>query len=416
MMKQLFHRVNLQVTYYGPMQHFSTDNPYIIKIEAATMQAKTGLLLAKTVAVKDLFHIAGQPTTAGNPDWLNSHPLPQKTSPVILSLEQEGACIVGKTITDELAYSLNGQNIHYGTPINGCNPQLLPGGSSSGSAIAVANGSADIGLGTDTGGSIRIPASYNALFGFRPSHGRVSVQNMVELAPSFDTVGWMTRDFATLSKVAEVLLNIKQHVSSHIHFKIGLSEELNACCEQQTEITQILEKLIKSNTNTAIVNVSEVLNFSVLKSASDTFRILQGAEIWQTHGQWIKQNQPNFAPDIAQRFAWCQTITPQQVQHAKVEREAFVKKVNKLFEHLDFIIVPTTPGRPPNLNATESDLTDYRNSLLSLTCIAGLAGLPQLHIPLITAPDYPLGLSIVGKKYDDQGVFNLGHHFMELLA
>src|SRR6187431_1810526 len=169
-------------------------------------RAGSGSLVGLRLGVKDLFHIAGLPTAAGNPDWLASHALPEQTSPVVMQLLNAGAELVGKTQTDELAYSLNGLNIHYGAPINPRSPERLPGGSSSGSAVAVAVGDIDIGLGTDTGGSIRVPASYNGLFGIRTSHGFISSEQMVPLAPLFDSVGWLTRDAKTLALVGEVLL------------------------------------------------------------------------------------------------------------------------------------------------------------------------------------------------------------------
>ena len=113
--------------------------------------------------------------------------------------------MVGRVQTDELAYSLNGCNYHYGTPVNPVTPDRLPGGSSSGSAVAVARGDADVGLGTDTGGSIRVPACYNGLYGIRPTHGRLSSEHMVPLAPRFDTPGWLCRDAETLERVGAIL-------------------------------------------------------------------------------------------------------------------------------------------------------------------------------------------------------------------
>ncbi|HSX85624.1 MAG TPA: amidase family protein, partial [Cellvibrio sp.] len=169
-------------------------------------RAGSGSLAGLRLGVKDLFHIAGLATAAGNPDWLASHPLPEQTSPVVTQLLNAGAELIGKTQTDELAYSLNGLNTHYGAPANPRSPERLPGGSSSGSAVAVAASDIDIGLGTDTGGSIRVPASYNGLFGIRTSHGLISSEQMVPLAPLFDTVGWLTRDAKTLAQVGEVLL------------------------------------------------------------------------------------------------------------------------------------------------------------------------------------------------------------------
>ena len=378
-MKQLFHYLTYNLSFVC-MQHFSANSPYQVQFDPPLTGNNHGPLIQTRIAVKDLFHIAGIPTSAGNPDWLLSHPLPALSSPVVSSLLQNGASIVGKTITDELAYSLNGQNIHYGTPVNCRHPDRLPGGSSSGSATAVANGSADVGLGTDTGGSIRVPASYNGLFGLRPTHGIISTEHMVGLAPEFDTVGWLTRDLATLSKVAQVLLP-NHSTALSLQPKIAFSSALNATCQHHRSLSQLVNKLSCTDV-WHISDISERLNYQYLNNVAYAFRILQGAQIWAQHGEWIMQQQPVFAQDIAARFKWCQTIDLKQITEAKTIQHDFRLLLEQIFSEFDCLLLPTTPGSAPLLSADEQQLADYRNQLLSLTCVAGLGGLPQLHIPL----------------------------------
>ena len=166
----------------------------------------SGRLSGLSFAVKDLFDVAGSITTYGNPDWASTHVAASATAPVVTALLQAGARLVGKTKTVELAYGLTGENVWQGTPLNPRAPGRLPGGSSCGSAAAVAAGLVDFALGSDTGGSVRIPASYCGLFGIRPSHGAVSLAGACPLAPSFDTCGWFTRSAALLAGVGEVLL------------------------------------------------------------------------------------------------------------------------------------------------------------------------------------------------------------------
>ena len=248
--------------------------------------SNSGSLKNIRLGVKDLFHIAGIPTSAGNPDWLDRHAIPTMTAPSVKALLTEGATLIGKTLTDELAYSLEGINQHYGTPINPQAPQRIPGGSSSGSAVAVANGSIDLGLGTDTGGSIRVPAGYNGIYGFRPSHGLVSCQELIPLSPRFDTVGWMTRDMATLKRAAEVLL-LSQNVAKLSHLVVGniegidnwqtAREPLLDVCWEQFESVRYVE-LTKKN----------------LSDASQAFRVLQGREIWRIHGRWNRTTSAQF--------------------------------------------------------------------------------------------------------------------------
>jgi amidase len=395
------------------MHHKRASSPYILKF-TPPLHGEGQPLAQLRVAVKDLFHMAGYPTTAGNPDWLKAHEIPSDTSPVVTVLQNNGASIVGKTITDELAYSLNGQNIHYGTPINPRNPALLPGGSSSGSAVAVAEGSADIGLGTDTGGSIRVPASYNGLFGLRPSHGVVSTEQMVGLAPSFDTVGWMTRDLVTLSKVADVLLTALEQTPIGQIVRLGYSSEINSACAQQSSINKILETT-KTNGSLTWVELSSVLNFNNLEKVAGAFRTLQGAEIWATHGQWIEKQQPTFAADIAARFAWCRDITPEQQQQAVIVQQLFKQQMDNVLTQVDFIVLPTTPGSAPALNLNKADLASYRDTLLSMTCIAGMAGLPQLHLPLKEQINEPMGISIIGAKYQDHQLLAFAKTFLDLM-
>ena len=168
--------------------------------------APTGPLQGLSFAANDVFDIAGDRTGNGNPVWLETHPPASHTASAVERLLAAGARMVGKTHTDELAYSLNGENVHYGTPINPRAPGRIPGGSSSGSAAAVAGGLVDFALGTDCGGSVRLPASYCGIYGVRTSHGLIPIDGVADLAASFDTVGWFARDPAMMRRVGDVML------------------------------------------------------------------------------------------------------------------------------------------------------------------------------------------------------------------
>lgn len=350
------------------------------------------------LAVKDLFHIAGLPTTAGNPDWLKSHDIPQQSNSVVTDLLCHGARFVGKTLTDELAYSLNGQNFHYGTPINAKAPDRLPGGSSSGSAVAVATGEADIGLGTDTGGSIRVPASYNGLYGLRPTHGVIATDNMVPLAPGFDTVGWLTRDLKTMKSVAMVLLP-KQDVRVSESLWV-LSDVVNSVAHASA-----VKHFIANSKSLSINNVE--FDSNLLSDASDAFRVLQGRQIWQQHGQWFTDTEPLLAPDIRKRLIWSSTLSEAQEQKAQATAARVNETLQTLMAGNQVLIMPTTPGPAPLLTTSEEDLVHYRNYLLGLTALAGLSGLPQLHIPLVTKDEPPVGLSLLGPKNSDSALIEL---------
>ncbi|WP_394220713.1 amidase [Alteromonas gracilis] len=356
------------------------------------------------LAVKDLFHIKGLPTAAGNPDWLATHALPETTNCCVQSMLNSGAIFKGKTVTDELAYSLHGQNKHYEDLINPIAPERIPGGSSSGSAVAVSSHLADIGLGTDTGGSIRVPASYQGLWGLRTTHGVVACDNMVALAPSFDTVGWLTRDLDTLQRVAEVCIPSSTQKEFAKKPRLGFAEHLFNQTAHGSLCGSWLKKL--AHKNDCIAFSKARLDLNALKTAA-TFRTLQGAEIWQQHGEWIEETQPDIASDIMLRLDWCKTITTHDIQQAKAQQTVVVNQLKTLFEEVEVLVIPTTPGIAPLCNADETTLANDRNALLALTAIAGLAGLPQLHLPLFTLHNAPCGLSLVGKKGNDLALLAL---------
>ena len=356
------------------------------------------------LAVKDLFHIKGLPTAAGNPDWQATHDIPQATNTCVATMLNAGASFKGKTITDELAYSLHGQNKHYAPLVNPVAPAHIPGGSSSGSAVAVSAHLADIGLGPDTGGSIRVPASYQGLWGLRTTHGLLPCDNMVALAPSFDTIGWMTRDLDTLQKVAHTCIDNTKQSTIKANPCFGIATPLFANTAHSSVCNKWLTELADNNRCVALTE--EQLDLFKLQTAA-TFRILQGSEIWQQHGEWIETVQPDIAKDIMLRLAWCKTITTQDVTLAKAQQKVVIDHINALFNDFDVLVIPTTPGVAPRCDADETTLANDRNALLALTAIAGLAGLPQLHLPLFTLHNAPCGLSLVGKKGNDLALLAL---------
>lgn len=366
--------------------------------------AGSGPLQGLSLVVKDLFHIAGLSTGAGNPDWLASHPIPSASSPVVTALLSAGAQLVGKTLTDELAYSLNGQNIHYGTPLNPVAPERLAGGSSTGSAVAVSAGEADIGLGTDTGGSIRVPASYTGLFGLRPSHGLISTEQMVPLAPRFDTVGWMTRSAERLAQVGDLLLPdrltarqdqgpIRAAIVQPEIEDAMLWREPHELWLQREDAVQVVRRLPVGGDWLAV--------------ASECFRVLQGRALWRSHGDWVTRYKPVFAPDIQRRLDWCRHLSKDQERVAEQQRLEFIRDISGWFDDVETLIMPTTPGPAPLLGADTDWMANYRTQLMGLTAPAGLAGLPQLHLPVLTLDGAPAGVSLLGPQNSDKALLQM---------
>jgi amidase len=366
-----------------------------------------GRLDGLTFAVKDLIDVAGTTTGGGNPDWLASQSAAVSSAPVVAAALAAGARFVGKTVTDELAFSLEGENAHYGTPVNPACPERLPGGSSSGSAVAVAAGLVDFALGTDTGGSVRVPASFTGVFGFRPTHGRVSTRGVVEFAPSYDTVGWLARTADLLSQVGETLLDGAAET--------GLGR-----------LVLVRDAFAMADADGAALLEAEARRWGAVEEATvfdgaqaewrECYRVLQGAEIWQHLGPWITARRPVFGPSIAPRFADAATIAPPAVKQYREFRRDITERLHRLTRDGVGLIIPTTPGRALAKAASAGEISAFYGTALPLNAIAGHAGLPQVTLPAVWIEGCPLGLSIVGPRGADRALLKLAetldHSFM----
>ena len=361
-----------------------------------------GLLNGLRVGVKDSFDIAGHITGAGCPEWAASQGLAAKTAPVVQILLDTGANIVGKTQMDELAYSLMGVNIRYGTPVNSAAPDRVPGGSSSGSAVSVAAGLVDIGLGSDTGGSVRLPASFCGIYGWRPTHGLLSGENLVPLAPSYDTPAFFTRDLKTMATVASVFQTAQVNEEP---LNFWLPSDLWALAEDQV-----------SETLRAALPVSDYRSDPLLPDGNLTdwlkvFQIHQGYEIWHTLGPWVLENQPNFGPGIRERFHTASRVTKQAFIDAVKQREVIRAHLEDSVTPKTILVFPTSPGIAPLRSTPQEDLEFFRQSALTMLCVAGHAGLPQLSIPLANHTGVPVGLSLLGARGMDQLLINVAKRF-----
>jgi amidase len=362
--------------------------------------APEGPLRGLTFAVKDVFDIAGHRTGNGNPVWLETHPPAARTASSVERLLAAGAQMVGKTHTDEMTYSLNGENVHYGTPTNPRAPGRIPGGSSSGSAVAAAGGLTDFALGTDCGGSIRLPASYCGIFGIRPTHGLVPTDGVVDLAASFDTVGWFARDAQTLRRVGEVLLPTTPFAPK----RLLIADDAFAFVgpEVSAALAAAVDRL-----KAALADHRHVRVYASEPAAwSGIFRVLQGSEIWRRHGDWIEAHNPSFGPGIAERFRWARTIDPAEVERLRPQREAVARRMAELLGGDALLCLPTAPGIAPKLATPPDELEVFRARAFGLLSIAGLARLPQVALPLATMGGCPLGLSLIGPSGCDRGLLD----------
>jgi len=357
-----------------------------------------GRLDGLAFAVKDLIDVAGTTTGGGNPDWLASQAVAATSAPVVAAALGAGARLVGKTVTDELAFSLEGENAHYGTPVNPACPERLPGGSSSGSAVAVAARLVDFALGTDTGGSVRVPASFTGVYGFRPTHGRVSTTGVVEFAPSYDTVGWFARAAGVLGLVGETLLDDAPEMPVR---RLVLVRDAFAMAD--ADGAALLEAKARSWGADEATTVFDRAQAEWL----ECYRVLQGGEIWQHLGPWITARRPAFGPSIAPRFADAAMIAPADVKRFSEFRRRVTERLDRLTRDGTALVIPTTPGRALARGASGAEIGAFYATALPLNAIAGHAGLPQVTVPAVRIEGCPLGLSIVGPRGADRALLKL---------
>lgn len=371
-----------------------------------------GSLDGLSFAVKDVFAVSGHRSSAGNPHWLNGHGPSTTHAAAVQKLLESGASLHGAAHTDELMYSLGGENYHYGTPVNPRAAGRIPGGSSSGSAVAVAAGSVDFALGTDTGGSIRVPSAYCGVYGFRPTHGAVAMEGVIPLAPGFDTVGWITDNAGRLLEVGEVLLGKGEAggdpsgagPQGYSMAKLFIGTDCWALAGP--EHAAILKQRLGLLQSGAGQSVELEISREGLKSWMDVFRELQGAEVWATHGDWIEREAPVFGPDIAARFAWAARVSGQDHSRSESLRELIRSRLRNLMGEDGCLVIPTVPGPAPLRGGDLQQLELNRSGAMMLSCIAGLAGLPQVTLPVEGPGGLPLGLSVIGGNGQDLRLLN----------
>ena len=388
-----------------PLGAFCKEN------HVALAGAPEGPLSGLTFAAKDVFDVAGSRTGFGNPTWLNTHSPAESTAPAVQRVLDAGACLVGKTLTDELTYSLSGQNAHYGTPVNSAAPGRIPGGSSSGSASAVAGGLVDFALGTDCGGSVRLPASYCGILGIRPSHGRISLAGVSPFTWSFDVAGWFARDSEVFETVGRVLLGDASNATLSRRLLFAADAFNVVDTEVAIALTPAVEMASRAIGGRSDITVSP----TGLTEWYETFRVIQAWEIWANNGAWIQEAQPNFGPGISERVEWASQVTEQQVASARTRRREIVAQINGLFQDGDVLCLPTSPRVAPLVESPQDELeVRVRSQAMSLLCIAGLAGLPQVSLPLSSIDGLPIGLSLVGPRGSDMRLLALSRRIMEL--
>jgi Asp-tRNA(Asn)/Glu-tRNA(Gln) amidotransferase A subunit family amidase len=346
------------------------------------------------VAVKDLFDVAGQVVGAGNPDHERAAPTATRTAPAVRALLDAGADVVGIARTDEFAYALAGRNAHTGTTPNGADPLRIGGGSTSGPASAVALGQADLGLGTDTAGSLRVPASYQGLWGLRTTHDAVPRDGVLPLAQSFDTVGWLARTPDVLAAAAAVSL---AGPGSALDGRELLVADALLDAAEPTTARAVATWLAAVGRPVRRVSLPD------LDLLAETLRVVQAAEAWRNHGDWIAAHPGALGPDVAERFALAAAVTAADEHDARTRLPELRARIRETIGG-GVLCLPTVPGPAPLRTATGPDVLATRRATLRMTAVAGVGGLPALSVPLLQVDGAPVGVCLVGGADSDRAL------------
>lgn len=380
--------------------------PYPVEPPAAS---SAGSLVGSRFGVKDLFHVNGYPTSMGQPVLAALLGTQTKTAPVVKALLDAGAVMAGKTVCDEFAFSMTGDNAHYGAPRNGAAPLRIAGGSSSGSASAVSNRMVDFALGTDTGGSVRAPASHCGLVGLRPTHGRVSLADGLPLAPSLDTCGWFTRDIQLFARVGNILMDADTKPLPAQPRLMSPTDLWSLATDPALDVLGVAKRRVN-----AVLGGDRPVTV-VLEDIEEmywAFRYIQGKEAWESWGTFIGQYAPTMGSAVAERMNWSATVTTEQVSSATAFRQRFTAHMESLLGDDGVLVMPTMPDIAPLKSTSEREIEDYRNRSIRMLCVSGLSGLPQISLPLASRDGAPLGLSLLGPRGSDQSLIALAARIM----
>ena len=371
-----------------------------------------GPLSSLRYAAKDIFDIAGHVTGGGNPDWKATHQPADQNAWIVQKLHASGATMVGKTHTDELTRGILGENAHYGTPINSKALGRVPGGSSSGSAAAVAGGLVDFALGSDTGGSVRIPASFCGLYGLRPTHGRIPLEGILMQAPSYDTIGWFARDAVTYARVAEVIFQTA--IPDITPGRIIIARD--AFEEADENVSEVLLPVAEKIAALADSSTTVKLAPNGLTEWAAQQNVLQSQEAWDSVKDWIDRFNPRFSFWVSERYQFAINLTQAVIDDAIIVRNNLRARMDEVFADGGFLCLPTAVAPAPLRGLPASAKKEVQSRLSRLTCIAGTTGRPQLSLPLGEVNGMPVGISLMGSRGSDEQLIGFARRIEAYLA
>jgi amidase len=372
-------------------------------ISAPIAGAASGPLAGLTAAVKDMYDIAGYRTGGGNPEWLETHGPAAANASAVQKILDAGATVVGKTVCDEFFYSVSGANAHYGTPVNPRAAGRLPGGSSSGSASAAAAGACDFALGSDTGGSVRIPASFCGLYGLRPTHGRVDLTGAMPMAPMFDVGGWFSSAPAVFRKVGAVLLGgdaVREPIRN-----VVVAED--AFAQADPEVGTLLRGFLQIAAGALPGLSTRTFSPKGFEQWREIVRIVQAREVWKHYGEFIEKHHPRLGPGIKERMEFASTVGENDAAAMRKEIPGARAQIRSVVKPGTVVALPTAPCIAPLADAPAALQEPFRVRVMRLTCISGISGLPQVSIPAGTISGCPIGISFLGWAGGDEALLDL---------
>lgn len=372
-------------------------------LDAPVRGAPSGPLAGLSAVVKDMYDIAGTRTGGGSPEWLAAARPAVRHASAVQKLIDAGATIMGKTICEELFYSMVGVNAHYGMPANVRAPGRIPGGSSSGSAAACGAGACDFALGSDTAGSIRIPASFNGLYGIRTSHGRVDLAGAMAMAPTFDAAGWFAQSPGILRLVGRVLLRgeaVKQPVT-----RLLVARDAFKVADEP--VADVCHAFLALASRSLPAGEEVIAAPAGLDEWCEGFRVVQAREVWETFGEFVVREKPQLGPGIRERIAFAATVTADQAAAGRKAVETGWTHIRAMLPPGTIMVMPTSPAIAPKPDLDARSMDGFRLRVMRLTSLAGLGGLPQVTIPAGTVAGCPVGFSLLGWAGGDEALLDL---------
>lgn len=388
---------------YDALQAFVREN------HIAVSGSGHGPLTGLTFAAKDVFKILGSTVGNGHPEWLRTHGPDEFTASTIVRLLEAGADLVGKTVCDELCFSISGENWNYGSPLNPHDPRRFTGGSSAGSGAAVAGGYADFSLGSDCLGSVRVPASYNGVFGVRPTYKRVPSDGEAPYCASMDVFGYMASTPDVFRRVSEVMLGEDKNTTPLTRLKIAKDCFDAVDPKVYAELKPAIDHIASYMESTEEVILSE----EGLDQWIKVFQHVQGYEVWESYGGWIDKYRPRLSRGPKERLAWASTITRQQYQEALVRKAEISDRIREVVGSGGVLCLPTAASVAPLRSAPIEDINATRLQSTYLLCVSPLSGIPQITLPMVFSEDMPLGLSLLSSVDTDLALARLSATVVE---